>query len=48
MGLICNGSMLVGTGVRRFGAAAYLSAYPQVLHGNYCQAGTLRNLTAGE
>lgn len=40
--------MLFGTGIRRFGAAAYLSAYPSILHGDRSQAGLMRNITAGE
>lgn len=48
MALCANGSMLIATGVRRFGATAYLSAYPSVLHGEMSQAGPMRNITAGE
>jgi hypothetical protein len=46
--LCSNGATFFGTGIKRFGAAAYQSAYPSVLQGNICQAGTLRNITAGE
>lgn len=48
MALCSNGVTFFGTGIRRFGAVAYLSAYPSALHGNICQAGGLRNITAGE
>lgn len=48
MALCSNGARFFNTGVRRFGAAPYLSAYPSVLQGNVCQAGPMRNLTAGE
>jgi len=48
MALCSNGVTWFGTGIRRFGATAYLSAFPSALHGNICQAGLMRNITAGE
>jgi hypothetical protein len=48
MGLCSNGVTFFGTGIRRFGATAYQSAYPSILHGDMNQAGRNRNLTAGQ
>lgn len=48
MALCANGTMLSSTGIRSYGATAYLSAYPSALHRNLSQAGAMRNLTAGE
>lgn len=48
MALCSNGVTFFGTGIRCYGAAAYLSAYPSVLRGGMCQAGAMRNITAGE
>lgn len=48
MALRANGSMIGNIGVQFFGAAAYLSAFPSALHGNFAQTNKLRNLTAGE
>ena len=48
MALCSNGVTWFGTGIRHFGATAYLSAFPSALHGDICQAGRMRNITAGE
>lgn len=48
MALCNNGTMLFNTGVRRFGATAYLSAFPTSLHGGESRTGSMRNLTAGD
>jgi len=48
MALCSNGVTFFGTGIRRYGATAYLSAYPSAQHGDMRQAGPMRNLTAGE
>jgi|JI10StandDraft_1071094.scaffolds.fasta_scaffold119901_3 hypothetical protein len=48
MALCSNGVTYFGTGIRHFGSAAYLSAIPYVNGSDICQAGRLRNITAGE
>lgn len=48
MALCNNGTMLIGTGIKLFGASAYLSTFPASLHGGGSVTGRIRNLTAGE
>ena len=48
MAIACNGNMVFARGVQSYGAAAYLSAYPSVLDGNFCMTNKMRNITAGQ
>lgn len=48
MSIACNGQMVFASGVKSFGATAYLSSYRHTLQGNFNSTNTIRNITAGE